>query len=62
MSQAITDAILSYKSNLDQNVGENIEIDSQDVEDDDLIYREINFKVQIAASSNSFRIMRITMN
>ncbi len=52
MSQAITEAILSYKSNLDQNVGENIEIDSQDVEDDDLIYSEINFKVQIAASSN----------
>ena len=51
MSQAITNAILSYKSNLDQNVGENIKIDSRESENDDLIYEEINFKVQIAASS-----------
>lgn len=50
MSQAISDAILLYKSNLDQNVGDNIIVDSQEPEED-LIYDDITFKVQIAASS-----------
>jgi len=51
MSKAITDAILLYKSNLDQNVGENISLDPIYPENEDLIYNGITFKVQIAASS-----------
>ncbi len=51
MSHAITEAILLYKANLDQNVGENIEFDLLDGINNDLIYNEIDFKVQIAASS-----------
>ena len=50
MSEAITNAILLYKSNLDLNVGDNIEIDARAAEDE-LIYKDITFKVQIAASS-----------
>ena len=50
MSDAITNAILLYKANLDQNVGDNIEVDSQ-APGDELIYNDITFKVQIAASS-----------
>ncbi len=50
MSEAITNAILLYKSNLDQNVGDNIDLDSQAFEEE-LIFKDITFKVQIAASS-----------
>jgi len=50
MSEAITNAILLYKANLDQNVGDNIVVDLQGSEED-LIYKDITFKVQIAASS-----------
>ena len=52
MSSAIKDAILLYKKNLDQNVGEFIQIDSNDaIVNPELIYKDITFKVQIAASS-----------
>ena len=56
MSLSIIEAILAYKKNLDQNIGENIfeEIPTKDNEeplDKELIYESINFKVQIAASS-----------
>ena len=48
MSTAIKDAILSYKKNLDQNVGEHIIIGDDD-NDPTAIYKDITFKVQIAA-------------
>jgi N-acetylmuramoyl-L-alanine amidase len=51
MSQAITDAILLYKTNLDQNVGENVSLETIEAESEDLVYSEVTFKVQIAASS-----------
>ncbi len=54
MSEAIKDAILLYKSNLDQNVGEYILLDNEitnDSEQPKLSFKDIVFKVQIAASS-----------
>lgn len=51
MSQAISDAILLYKSNLDQNVGEYVNLETIERESEDKVYNEITFKVQIAASS-----------
>jgi len=51
MSQAISEAILLYKSNLDQNVGEYVNLESIEPESEDKVYKEITFKVQIAASS-----------
>jgi len=51
MSQAISEAILLYKSNLDQNVGENVSIGLIETESEDIVYSDITFKVQIAASS-----------
>lgn len=54
MSKAIKDAILQYKKNLDQNVGEYVLInDETDVEstNEERIYKDITFKVQIAAGS-----------
>lgn len=56
MSQAITKAILHYKTNLDQNVGDHIVVDLQDSEEE-LIYKDITFKVQIAASSKKLETM-----
>ena len=49
ISLAIKEAILSYKNNLDQNVGEIIV--SDDEEKPTLVFEDIIFKVQIAASS-----------
>ncbi|MBV7268321.1 N-acetylmuramoyl-L-alanine amidase family protein [Winogradskyella luteola] len=55
MAKAIKDAILSYKKELDQNVGSNITgVDSEiteTLENIPLIYEDVTFKVQIAASS-----------
>lgn len=55
MANAIKDAIISYKKEIDQNVGTQIlGIDTETVEaleDIPLIYEDITFKVQIAASS-----------
>ncbi|WP_425077511.1 N-acetylmuramoyl-L-alanine amidase family protein [Psychroserpens sp. S379A] len=56
MASSIIEAILEYKKSLDQNVGENIYNDSASNADDlsnekELIYQNITFKVQIAASS-----------
>ncbi|MCK7590913.1 N-acetylmuramoyl-L-alanine amidase [Subsaxibacter sp. CAU 1640] len=66
MSSAIYKAIMSYKSILDQNVGENIysesttpmvvkenvPIEEVEVEKTEVVYNNIVFKVQLAASSN----------
>ncbi|WP_250436458.1 N-acetylmuramoyl-L-alanine amidase [Hanstruepera flava] len=65
MANAITNAILNYKSNLDQNIG-NIVITNNEVSDNDRIvesvssnepeiYKDITFKVQIAASSRKLQ-------
>ncbi len=51
MSTAIKDAILLYKSNLDQNVGELVIVENQEEEEPATTYKDITFKVQIAASS-----------
>lgn len=58
MAKAIKDAILSYKAEIDQNVGSSIlgteKLDTETVETLEnlpLEYKDINFKVQIAASS-----------
>jgi len=57
MAKAISDAILSYKSKLDKNVGDHV-FDEEDFSIDEVIsnkekdvYTNIVFKVQIAASS-----------
>ena len=66
MSKAIYEAIMDYKNVLDQNIGENIyaqsttpmviddtdKIEEIDVPTTEIIYNNIVFKVQIAASSN----------
>jgi len=55
MSSSIIEAVLAYKKNLDQNIGENIyeEMPSTDSSETEvaLLYDNIVFKVQIAASS-----------
>ncbi|WP_431136382.1 N-acetylmuramoyl-L-alanine amidase family protein [Psychroserpens mesophilus] len=56
MSSSIIEAILAYKENLDQNIGENIYEDLPSIEPDKAntkvdLYENIVFKVQIAASS-----------
>ncbi|MEY8847473.1 N-acetylmuramoyl-L-alanine amidase [Psychroserpens sp. XS_ASV72] len=56
MSNSIVEAILDYKKNLDQNIGENIYNDTgieknTDIEVSPLVYEGTVFKVQIAASS-----------
>lgn len=58
MAKAIKDAILSYKTEIDQNVGSSIlgteKLDTETVETLEnlpLEYKDITFKVQIAASS-----------
>jgi N-acetylmuramoyl-L-alanine amidase len=55
MATAIKDAIIAYKKELDQNVGSHIaRVDSESakaIEEPSLIYEDITFKVQIAASS-----------
>lgn len=57
MAKAIRDAILDYKKELDQNVGANIlGIDSNTSETSEVastLYKDITFKVQIAASSKN---------
>ena len=57
MAKAIKDAILSYKKEIDQNVGTHINgIDSETLdtlEEIPLTYKNIIFKVQIAASSKA---------
>lgn len=65
MSTAIKDAILVYKNNLDQNVGSIININEGTQENDRVIesitesepkiYKDITFKVQIAASSRKLQ-------
>lgn len=59
MSSSIIEAILAYKENLDLNIGENINDDSTVGIDEtklpELIYKDITFKVQIAASSRSLK-------
>ncbi len=62
MSEAITDAILLYKSNLDQNVGENVSLEPIKPETEDLIYNDITFKVQIAASSKKLETKPYNFN
>ena len=55
MAKSISNSILDYKKNLDQNVGENVyeNIGINEIEtiEPELIYDTIVFKVQIAASS-----------
>jgi len=54
MSSSIIEAILTYKENLDQNIGENIYEETPNHEQETqaaLVYDGIVFKVQIAASS-----------
>ncbi|MFC0604394.1 N-acetylmuramoyl-L-alanine amidase family protein [Winogradskyella pulchriflava] len=55
MAQAIKDAILSYKKEIDQNVGTHImgvDPETTDaLEEIPLVYKGVTFKVQIAASS-----------
>ena len=56
MSSSIIEAIFAYKKNLDQNIGENIyeemtPTDSNETTHTTLVYDNIVFKVQIAASS-----------
>lgn len=56
MSNSIAEAILDYKKNLDQNIGENIyeetsAVTTNDTNETAQIYNNIVFKVQIAASS-----------
>jgi N-acetylmuramoyl-L-alanine amidase len=56
MSNSIAEAILDYKKNLDQNIGENIyeetsAITANDTNETAQVYNNIVFKVQIAASS-----------
>lgn len=54
MSAAIKDAILLYKKNLDQNVGEFILVGSdtnREPDQEEQLFKDITFKVQIAASS-----------
>lgn len=60
MAKAIKDAILSYKAEIDQNVGSSIlgteKLDTETVETLEnlpLEYKDITFKVQIAASSKN---------
>ena len=60
MSSSIIEAILAYKKNLDQNVGENIyeeipSVGSNQTEQTALVYDDIIFKVQIAASSRDLK-------
>ena len=58
MAKAIKDAVLSYKKELDQNVGDTFIIDNDEpdepeeiVEDEERLIEGVVFKVQIAASS-----------
>ena len=55
MAKAIKDAILSYKKEIDQNVGSSIIVTNEDEQDEPeaepKVYEDITFKVQIAASS-----------
>lgn len=51
ISSAIKDAILQYKKNLDQNVGEFVVLEENEDKQPTAIYKDITFKVQIAASS-----------
>lgn len=58
MASSIIQAILDYKRNLDQNVGENIYNDTTSTEsviseNEALVYEGVIFKVQIAASSRN---------
>jgi N-acetylmuramoyl-L-alanine amidase len=62
MAKAIKDAIIAYKKEIDQNVGSNIldsdiasetDNNTEIVEESPLIYNDITFKVQIAASSKA---------
>ena len=53
MAKSIANSIFEYKNSLDQNVGDNIYAENTVIEsiDQDQIYNDIVFKVQIAASS-----------
>ena len=55
MSKAITDAILQYKASIEQNVAHTVfedeVVETASISDD--IYKDVTFKVQIAASSKS---------
>ncbi|WP_179344853.1 N-acetylmuramoyl-L-alanine amidase family protein [Winogradskyella ursingii] len=55
MAQALRDAIIDYKKEIDQNVGSNILNPTVEKIIDDyeepLVYKDVTFKVQIAASS-----------
>jgi len=64
MSEAIEDAILLYKNNLDQNVGEYISIDDEisDTNKPSLTFNDIVFKVQIAASSRKLETKPYNFN
>ena len=65
MSEAIKDAILLYKSNLDQNVGEHVLIDDEitnEIEQPKTSFKDITFKVQIAASSRKLETKPYNFN
>ena len=61
MAKAIKEAVIEYKNELDQNIGESVFVDTGDTETEieiieadeisTLIKKEVTFKVQIAASS-----------
>ncbi len=52
MSTSITDAILAFKTNLDQNIGNHIFIEDEEIiEQPEQVFNDIVFKVQISAGS-----------
>ncbi|WP_296313205.1 N-acetylmuramoyl-L-alanine amidase family protein [Winogradskyella sp. UBA3174] len=51
IATALKDAIIAYKKEIDQNVGSSIIGLNPELEDIPLLYKDVTFKVQIAASS-----------
>ncbi|RNC87311.1 MAG: N-acetylmuramoyl-L-alanine amidase [Winogradskyella sp.] len=70
MSNALKEAILDYKKELNNNVGDNILIDSEENKEDNLpldevstrIVKGVTFKVQIAASSRKLEAKPYNFN
>ncbi|MCA0133513.1 N-acetylmuramoyl-L-alanine amidase [Winogradskyella alexanderae] len=66
MAKAIKDAILSYKKELDQNIGSRITgldpIGTESLNDFDNIYEGVTFKIQIAASSKNLATRSYNFN
>ncbi|WP_111683040.1 N-acetylmuramoyl-L-alanine amidase family protein [Winogradskyella tangerina] len=67
MANALMDAIISYKKEIDQNVGSSIIVSDEDnteepVEEISKVYDDITFKVQIAASSRDLATKSYNFN